>query len=58
MAEGRRGACRDYLANTAAHARALNIHDPYIEELVERVANLRGERGVGSVLPINGIQAG
>ena len=58
FAEGRRGACRDYLANTAAHARALNIHDPYIEELVERVANLRGERSVGSVLPINGIQAG
>ena len=34
FAEGRRGACRDYLANTAAHARALHIHDPYIEELV------------------------
>ena len=34
FAEGRRGACRDYLANTAAHARALGIHDPYIEELV------------------------
>lgn len=43
FAEGRRGACRDYLANTAAHARALNIHDPYIEELVERVTRLRGE---------------
>ena len=42
FAEGRRGACRDYLANTAAHARALGIHDPYIEELVERVADLRG----------------
>ena len=41
FAEGRRGACRDYLANTAAHARALRIHDPYIEELVERVADLR-----------------
>ena len=38
FAEGRRGACRDYLANTAAHARALHIHDPYIEELVERVS--------------------
>lgn len=43
FAEGRRGACRDYLANTAAHARALDIHDPYIEELVQRVAALRGE---------------
>lgn len=41
FAEGRRGACRDYLANTVAHARALHIHDPYIEELVERVASLR-----------------
>jgi cation transport protein ChaC len=41
FAEGRRGACRDYLANTAAHARALHIHDPYIEELVERVRSLR-----------------
>ena len=38
FAEGRRGACRDYLANTAAHARALGINDPYIEELVQRVA--------------------
>ncbi|MBV8392037.1 MAG: gamma-glutamylcyclotransferase [Alphaproteobacteria bacterium] len=43
FAEGRRGACRDYLANTVAHARALGIHDPYIEDLVERVAQLRGE---------------
>jgi cation transport protein ChaC len=41
FAEGRRGACRDYLANTVAHARALHIHDPYIEELVERVSDLR-----------------
>src|SRR5512138_2553153 len=41
FAEGRRGACRDYLANTAAHARAMHIHDPYIEELVERVTALR-----------------
>jgi cation transport protein ChaC len=41
FAEGRRGACRDYLANTAAHARALHIHDPYIEELVGRVSDLR-----------------
>ncbi len=48
FAEGRRGACRDYLANTAAHARALHIHDPYIEELVERVAALRGD---GYVVP-------
>jgi glutathione-specific gamma-glutamylcyclotransferase len=43
FAEGRRGASRDYLANTVAHARALGIHDPYIEELVERVAEMRGE---------------
>jgi cation transport protein ChaC len=42
-AEGRRGPCRDYLANTSAHARALGIHDAYIEDLVERVARLRGE---------------
>ena len=34
FAEGRRGACRDYLTNTAEHARSLGIHDPYIEELV------------------------
>jgi glutathione-specific gamma-glutamylcyclotransferase len=50
-AEGRRGACRDYLANTAAHSRALDIHDPYIEDLVERVAALRGEDVVPSVPP-------
>jgi cation transport protein ChaC len=43
FAEGRRGPCRDYLANTAAHARALGIHDPYIEDMVARVAHLRGE---------------
>ena len=43
FAEGRRGACREYLANTAAHARALGIHDPYIEDMVARVAHLRGE---------------
>jgi cation transport protein ChaC len=43
FAEGRRGACRDYLTNTAEHARSLGIHDPYIEELVQRVADLRGE---------------
>jgi cation transport protein ChaC len=49
FAEGRRGACRDYLANTAAHARALGIHDPYIEELVERVKGLRGEYPIPTV---------
>ena len=49
FAEGRRGACRDYLANTAAHARALKIHDPYIEDLVKRVAHLRGEEDVATV---------
>ena len=43
FAEGRRGACRDYLANTAAHARALHIHDPYIEEMVRQVTALRGD---------------
>jgi cation transport protein ChaC len=43
FAEGRRGACRDYLANTAAHARTLGIHDPYIEDMVARVAHLRGD---------------
>jgi cation transport protein ChaC len=42
FAEGRRGASRDYLANTAAHARALGIVDPYIEDLVARVSRLRG----------------
>lgn len=57
FAEGRRGACRDYLANTAAHARALNIHDPYIEELVERVAGLRGEEVQPSV-PVSAIALG
>ena len=51
FAEGRRGACRDYLANTAAHARALGIHDDYIEDLVTRVGTLRGETIVPSVLP-------
>jgi cation transport protein ChaC len=53
FAEGRRGACRDYLANTAAHARALDIHDPYIEELVDRVKALRGEYAIPTVL-VNG----
>jgi glutathione-specific gamma-glutamylcyclotransferase len=51
FAEGRRGACRDYLANTAAHARALGIHDDYIEDLVVRVGGLRGETIVPTVLP-------
>jgi glutathione-specific gamma-glutamylcyclotransferase len=51
FAEGRRGACRDYLANTAAHARALGIHDPYIEDMVARVAHLRGEDLAPSVPP-------
>ncbi|KAK6023280.1 ChaC-like protein [Ostertagia ostertagi] len=41
FAEGRRGACRDYLTNTADHARSLGIHDPYIEDMVSRVARLR-----------------
>ncbi len=58
FAEGRRGACRDYLANTAAHARALDIHDPYIEELVERVARLRGEEIAPTVPPVNGAVVG
>jgi len=51
FAEGRRGACRDYLTNTAEHARSLGIHDPYIEELVQRVADLRGEPVVHTVPP-------
>ena len=49
FAEGRRGACRDYLTNTAEHARSLGIHDPYIEELVQRVADLRGEPVIHTV---------
>jgi cation transport protein ChaC len=52
FAEGRRGASRDYLANTAAHARALGIHDPYIEDLMARVAHLRGEDLAPSVPPL------
>lgn len=43
FAEGRRGACRDYLTNTAEHARSLGIHDPYIEDMVARVARLRAQ---------------
>jgi cation transport protein ChaC len=57
FAEGRRGACRDYLANTAAHARALEIHDAYIEELVQRVSRLRGEQVMPTV-PVNGVDVG
>ncbi|MDP1753594.1 MAG: gamma-glutamylcyclotransferase [Reyranella sp.] len=49
FAEGRRGACRDYLTNTAEHARLLGIHDPYIEELMERVATLRGAMPMASM---------
>lgn len=57
FAEGRRGPCRDYLANTVEHARLLGINDPYLEELVTRVADLRGEpvRAAGQV---NGVAAG
>jgi glutathione-specific gamma-glutamylcyclotransferase len=58
FAEGRRGACRDYLANTAAHARALHIHDPYIEELVERVAALRGDGYVVPTVHLDGEAVG
>jgi len=53
FAEGRRGACRDYLTNTAIHARSLGIHDSYIEELVTRVAGLRGADVEPSV-PVGG----
>jgi cation transport protein ChaC len=41
FAEGRRGACRDYLTNTAEHAHSLGIHDPYLQEMVALVARLR-----------------
>jgi cation transport protein ChaC len=58
FAEGRRGACRDYLANTAAHARALHIHDPYIEELVERVTALRDGAYVIPTVQVDGEQVG
>jgi cation transport protein ChaC len=57
FAEGRRGACRDYLFNTAEHARSLGIHDPYIEDLMARVAALRGEPASDAV-PVNGALAG
>lgn len=58
FAEGRRGACRDYLANTAAHARALHIHDSYIEELVDRVTELRDGSYVVPTVQANGEQVG
>jgi len=58
FAEGRRGACRDYLANTAAHTRALGIHDPYVERLVELVAQLRGEETAPSAPPAVSVAAG
>lgn len=46
FAEGRRGACRDYLTNTAEHARSLGINDPYLEEMVTCVARLRAEQAL------------
>ncbi|MCW5734241.1 MAG: gamma-glutamylcyclotransferase [Enhydrobacter sp.] len=52
FAEGRRGSSRDYLANTAAHARALGIHDAYIEDMVRRVTDLRGEELIPSAPPL------
>jgi cation transport protein ChaC len=58
FAEGRRGACRDYLANTAAHARSLHIHDPYIEELVERVSALRDGSYVIPTVQVDGEAVG
>ena len=58
FAEGRRGACRDYLANTAAHARALHIHDPYIEELVERVSALRDGSYIVPIVQADGEAVG
>ncbi len=57
FAEGRRGACRDYLTSTVEHARLLGIHDPYIEELTARVAALRGEGAMVS-LPADAEVAG
>jgi glutathione-specific gamma-glutamylcyclotransferase len=52
FAEGRRGASRAYLIKNAEHARALGIHDPYIEELMQRVARLRSE-AVALPVPAN-----
>jgi cation transport protein ChaC len=39
-AAGRRGACRDYLADTERHLAALGIADAPLQRLVERVAAL------------------
>ena len=39
----------------AAHARALSIHDPYLEELVVRVSALRD--GNWTIPAIDGIEA-
>jgi cation transport protein ChaC len=50
FAEGRRGACREYLLNTAEHARSLGIHDPYLEELVARVVRLREDQAPAAAL--------
>lgn len=52
FAEGRRGACREYLLNTAEHARSLGIHDPYLEELVQRVTRLREQPASLSAPPM------
>ena len=41
----------------ATGARALDIHDPYIEDLVERVCSLRGE-DVAPTVPPNGVAIG
>lgn len=46
FAEGRRGTCREYLTKTAAYARTLDIHDPYVEELMMRVATLHRKEAV------------
>lgn len=56
FAEGRRGACRDYLTNTAEHAHSLGIHDPYIEEMVARVARLR-EQPAPAPVPVSASMA-
>ncbi|WP_380053645.1 gamma-glutamylcyclotransferase [Falsihalocynthiibacter sp. SS001] len=41
-ARGEMGSNVEYLQNTAAHLRELGIHDPEMEWLVERVAELTG----------------
>jgi cation transport protein ChaC len=56
FAEGRRGTNRDYLANTAAYVRSLGIRDPYIEDMVARVAQLRGEAVTLPVPPVTADQ--